>query len=254
MACEGCGKKVKFFCYYCYRPVPTLEGKIPQIRLPFKLEVVKHEEERDGKSTAIHAKVVAPHDVEIIAYSATCIDNVDIERTALLFPGPDAKNISDLDPGSFDKVIVIDGTWSQAKGMIYHNPRLQRMQKVTVNPRRTRFWRYQSFDERYMATIEAIYFLYRDSVRGMYNGEYDALMYFFKYFYDFIQSEYAATPEKSFHAKHQKGYISYKTAAPGSSHRQLKPRAGVGANYEFDSLDLDATFQEPQEEDQWSQA
>ncbi|KAJ2755669.1 hypothetical protein GGI19_001463 [Coemansia pectinata] len=250
MVCVECGKKVRFFCYQCLRPVSALEGKIPQIRLPFKLDVVKHEGEKDGKSTALHAKVMAPEDVEIIAYSANCLDDVDVERTALLFPGPDATNIADMDPASFDKVIVIDGTWRQAKGMLHHCQKLRQMRKVTVNPRRTKFWRYQNFDDSYMATIEAIYFLYRDSVSSGYNGEYDALMYFFKYFYDFIQSEYAARPEKSFHNKHQKGYIAYETAVPSTSLRQIKSSVVPEANYDFDDLDLDLAFQTPLDDQQ----
>ncbi|KAJ2029581.1 hypothetical protein IWW57_001657, partial [Coemansia sp. S610] len=164
LPCEYCGKKVRFFCYQCLRPVSALEGQVPQIRLPFKLDVVKHEGEKDGKSTALHAKVMAPEDVQVIAFSPTCLDDVDVERTALLYPGPDATNIADMDPASFDKVIVIDGTWRQAKGMLRHSPKLRNMRKVTVSPRRTKFWRYQNFDDSYMATIEAIYFLYRDSV------------------------------------------------------------------------------------------
>ncbi|KAI7834613.1 DTW domain-containing protein [Kickxella alabastrina] len=188
LACDLCGKKTKFFCYFCCRPVPQLAGKIPQIRLPFKMDVIKHARELDGKSTAVHAKIIAPEDIEIITYSDTCLDDVDPSRTALLFPGPDAQDISELDASTFDRVIVIDGTWSQAKGMVHNSIKLRRMQKVTVKPRRTRFWRYQNLDDSFMATIEAIYFLYRDSFKnGEYDGEYDALMYFYKYFYDFIQ-------------------------------------------------------------------
>ncbi|KAJ1820732.1 hypothetical protein GGH91_003200 [Coemansia sp. RSA 2671] len=155
-----------------------------------------------------------------------------------------------MDPASFDKVIVIDGTWRQAKGMLRHSPKLRNMRKVTVSPRRTKFWRYQNFDDSYMATIEAIYFLYRDSVLSGYNGEYDALMYFFKYFYDFIQSEYASNPEKHFHVKHQKGYIAYETAVPSTSLRQTKPSVVPDANYDFDALDLGLAFQEPLENQQ----
>ncbi|KAJ2708399.1 DTW domain-containing protein 1, partial [Coemansia spiralis] len=87
-ACSKCGKSVKFFCYRCGVPVPELEGEIPCIRLPFRLSVVKHAGELDGKSTALHAKIVAPNDVEIITYSADCLEGADVERMALLFPGP----------------------------------------------------------------------------------------------------------------------------------------------------------------------
>ncbi|KAJ1648666.1 hypothetical protein J3B02_004906 [Coemansia erecta] len=242
LPCETCGKKTKFFCYFCCKAVAPLEGKIPQIRLPFKMDILKHAKELDGKSTAVHAKIVAPEDIDIIIYADACLRNVDPTRTALLFPGPDAKDIADLDPLSFDRIVVIDGTWSQAKGMIHNNPRLQLMQKVTVKPRKTRFWRYQNLDESFMATIEAIYFLYRDSVGDSYNGEYDALMFFYKYFYDFIQSEYAANPEKPYHSKHQQGYIAYDKAVPSKNPRPRYQDTRAKVNYEFDELGLDAVF------------
>ncbi|KAJ2601162.1 hypothetical protein GGF39_001403 [Coemansia sp. RSA 1721] len=242
LPCDTCGKKTKFFCYFCCRPVAPLAGKIPQIRLPFKMDVLKHAKELDGKSTAIHAKLVAPEDIEIITYTDSCLRDVDPSRTALLFPGADAKDITELEPGSFDRVVVIDGTWSQAKGMIHNNVRLQLMQKVTVKPRKTRFWRYQNLDESFMATIEAIYFLYRDSVGDGYGGEYDALMYFYKYFYDFIQSEYAAHPEKHYHSKHQQGYIAYDRAEPSKNPRPLQHDTRAKCSYDFDELGLDAVF------------
>ncbi|KAI9504207.1 DTW domain-containing protein, partial [Coemansia spiralis] len=207
ISCSTCGKSVKFFCYHCCMPIPALSEKIPKIRLPFKLDIIKHPKELNGKSTALHAKIIAPEDVEIVSYSGSCMSGADISKTVLLFPGPDAKSISEMDPVLLDRAVVIDGTWSQAKTMVRDNPELHKMQKVTINPRTTRFWRYQNLDESYLATIEAIYFLYRDSIPNGYNGEYDALMYFYKYFYDLIQSEYAAVPEKRFHSRHQQDYI-----------------------------------------------
>ncbi|KAJ2159436.1 hypothetical protein GGF46_003035 [Coemansia sp. RSA 552] len=244
VACAACGKKVKFFCYYCCAAVSGLEGRVPCIQLPFKLDVVKHVKELDGKSTALHAKIIAPDDVEIITYSTGCLDSVDAQRTALLFPGPDAVDIASMDSTRFDRVVVIDGTWSQAKGMVRDSSQLQQMQKVTIKPRQTRFWRYQSLDRSYLATIEAIYFLYRDSVGDKYDGEYDALMFFYKYFYDYIQSEYAATPGRQFTRKHQQGYIAYETVAPSPAPRSAGRDTGSKANYDFDDLELDGVFGE----------
>ncbi|KAJ2385861.1 hypothetical protein H4S02_004127 [Coemansia sp. RSA 2611] len=242
VACETCGKSVKYFCYYCYRAVGELEGKVPQIRLPFKLDVVKHAKELDGKSTAIHAKVVAPEDVEIITYSDACLDGVDVERTALLYPGPDAQDVGTMDMSRVERVVVIDGTWSQARAMVRDSAQLQRMQKVTIRPRRTRFWRYQNMDEQYLATIEAIYFLYRDSAGSGYDGEYDALMYFFKYFYTYIQGEYAARPERRFHSRHQANYIDY-SAAQGGAERAARQRDDrTRVNYDFGDLELERVF------------
>ncbi|KAJ2820106.1 hypothetical protein IWW50_005189, partial [Coemansia erecta] len=221
--CKSCGKSVRFFCYYCYKPVAELEGRLPQIRLPFKLDVVKHAKELDGKSTAVHAKIVAPQDVEIITFSETCLDSVDVQRTALLFPGPDAQDVADMDMGGIERVVVIDGTWRQAKTMLRDCRQLQHMQKVTIKPRRTRFWRFQNMDDQYLATIEAIYFLYRDSMGSRYSGEYDALMYFYKYFYELIQGEYAARPERHYNRRHQANYIDYETASPNPNPRPARP-------------------------------
>ncbi|KAJ2567033.1 DTW domain-containing protein 1 [Coemansia sp. RSA 1813] len=88
ISCRSCGKSVKFFCYHCCKAVQELDGKIPTICLPFKLDVIKHPKEVNGKSTALHAKVIAPEDVEIVPYSEDCMSGVDTSRTVLLFPGP----------------------------------------------------------------------------------------------------------------------------------------------------------------------
>lgn len=37
-------------------------------QLPVKIDIIKHPNETDGKSTAIHAKILAPSDVTIYTY------------------------------------------------------------------------------------------------------------------------------------------------------------------------------------------
>lgn len=67
-ACSKCSKSRKFFCYTCYEPVGELRGKLPAIRLPVKIDIIKHQKENDGKSTAIHAALLAAGDVKIYTY------------------------------------------------------------------------------------------------------------------------------------------------------------------------------------------
>ncbi|KAJ1723785.1 hypothetical protein LPJ53_001902 [Coemansia erecta] len=250
VACDRCGKKVRFFCYVCCVPVGQLAGKIPQLRLPFKMDILKHSGELDGKSTAVHAKIIAPDDTRLMTYGPDSLADVDLDRTLLLFPGPDALDIAQVDQETFDRVVVIDGTWRQAKGMAREDARLRKMRKVTVHPRQTRFWRYQSLDDSFMATIEAIYFLYRDSVArgGAYAGEYDGLMFFYKYFYQFIQGEYAAQPEKRFTWRQRERYIDYERAPrkeAGGGQRKDRRDTSAKVDYEFaDDLALDAVFDE----------
>ncbi|KAJ2453458.1 hypothetical protein EV183_002211 [Coemansia sp. RSA 2336] len=242
VSCSSCGKSVKYFCYFCARPIAEIEDKVPQIQLPFKLDVIKHAKELEGKSTAIHAKIVAPQDVNIITYADDCLDGVDVQNMALLFPGPEAVDVAEMDMSQIERVVVIDGTWSQAKAMVKFNPQLQRMRKVTIKPRKTRFWRYQTVDDSYLATIEAIYFLYRDSVGSQYSGEYDALMYFYKYFYEHIQGVYAAQPERPFTWRHKKDYINYHGATPVPAPRSARNDVAK-ANYDIDDLGLDDMFE-----------
>ncbi|KAJ1862386.1 hypothetical protein LPJ73_000776 [Coemansia sp. RSA 2703] len=251
VACSKCGKKVRFFCYVCCVPVGQLVGKIPQLRLPFKMDILKHSGELDGKSTAVHAKIVAPSDTRLMTYGDDSLEGIDLARTLLLFPGPDAQDICQVDQATFDRVVVIDGTWRQAKGMVRDDPRLHLLRKVTVRPRQTRFWRYQSLDDSYMATIEAIYFLYRDSVvSGEYKGEYDGLMFFYKYFYHYIQEEYAAQPERRFTWRQRERYIDYERAPKDAAEARLRGKRDTSAkvDYEFaDDLALDAVFGESEE-------
>jgi len=42
--------------------------EIPKIRLPVKVDIIKHKKEIDGKSTSSHAKMIAPDDVEIYEF------------------------------------------------------------------------------------------------------------------------------------------------------------------------------------------
>ncbi|KAJ1670769.1 hypothetical protein EV182_008009, partial [Spiromyces aspiralis] len=76
----------------------------------------------------------------------------------------DAMCIDQIDPASFDQAIVVDGTWSQARSIMFHDQTVREFRTVTIHPRITRFWRFQNTDRSHMATIEAIYFLYRDFI------------------------------------------------------------------------------------------
>ncbi|CAJ0627171.1 15459_t:CDS:2 [Entrophospora sp. SA101] len=203
--CKLCNKPVKYYCYYCYKIVGIRkddEKFIPKLKLPIKIDIVKHNQELDGKSTAPHAKLIAPDDVEI--YSHENIPEItNPDRVLLLFPDPDAKLLKDISLDSFDKLIVVDGTWRQAISMTKKNPTFRKLRKVTIKPQKTLFWRYQNKNENYLATIEAIYYFLREydeislsnnnssnSNSYDYDGKYDNLLWYYKYFYELIQETY----------------------------------------------------------------
>ncbi|KAJ1981368.1 hypothetical protein H4R35_000759 [Dimargaris xerosporica] len=229
--CPQCHKPVKYFCYRCYTVVNVEPSAIPEVALPVNLTILKHPKEKDGKSTAVHAKIIAPHQTQILDFPSENTTLPDPDRSVLLFPSPDACRLADMDPATFDTVVVIDGTWSQARAMVKYSPALHQMRKVTIQPRQTRFWRYQQCDESYLATIEAIYFFYREysetyagrrpndspkcSLASVYDGRYDDLLFYYKYFYDHIQRLYRANPNRRFTRRQKEGYIDY-TADSGA--------------------------------------
>lgn len=67
-ACPKCGKSRKLFCYTCYVPIVELEQRLPTVQLPVQIDIIKHQREVDGKSTAVHAAILAPANVNFYTY------------------------------------------------------------------------------------------------------------------------------------------------------------------------------------------
>ncbi|KAM7405867.1 hypothetical protein PAMP_000285 [Pampus punctatissimus] len=94
LKCTKCGGSRMFFCYTCCSLVGVSLQEIPLIKLPVKIDIIKHPNETDGKSTAIHAKILAPSDVTIYTYP--CIPEFEKDKVVLVFPGPGAVTVSDM--------------------------------------------------------------------------------------------------------------------------------------------------------------
>ncbi|NXG44798.1 DTWD1 protein, partial [Psilopogon haemacephalus] len=95
--CPCCSSSRMFYCYTCFVPVETVPTKeIPTVKLPLKIDIIKHPNETDGKSTAVHAKLLAPDDVTIYKYP--CIPEYKEKRheIALVFPGPNSVSVKDI--------------------------------------------------------------------------------------------------------------------------------------------------------------
>ncbi|NXY87699.1 DTWD1 protein, partial [Alcedo cyanopectus] len=95
--CPQCSSSRMFYCYTCFVPVETVPTKeIPTVKLPLKIDIIKHPNETDGKSTAVHAKLLAPDDVTIYKYP--CIPEYQQKRheIALIFPGFNSVSVKDI--------------------------------------------------------------------------------------------------------------------------------------------------------------
>lgn len=118
-----------------------------------------------------------------------------------------------------DRVVLIDSTWNQSRG-IYADKRLQKIPTIVLQKRASQFWRHQRGSPRwYLSTIEALhqvllelhmcawgrsenYDSYLTSHYPVhskeenhplchpYNGQYDNLLYFFKFMYEKLHKLY----------------------------------------------------------------
>ncbi|KAM4677287.1 tRNA-uridine aminocarboxypropyltransferase 1 isoform 1-T2 [Discoglossus pictus] len=94
--CPKCHSSRMFYCYSCYVPVETVPiDAIPCVKLPVKIDIIKHPNETDGKSTAAHAKLLAQEDVTVYTYP--CIPEYEDNKheIVLVFPGPNSVSLQD---------------------------------------------------------------------------------------------------------------------------------------------------------------
>ncbi|XP_056268626.1 tRNA-uridine aminocarboxypropyltransferase 1, partial [Pseudoliparis swirei] len=217
LKCSKCGGSRMFFCYTCCSLLGVELQDIPLIKLPVKIDIIKHPNETDGKSTAVHARILAPADVTIYTYP--CFPDYEKAQVVLVFPGPGAVSVRDMmrclrdvagsrSPGScsqpcrkrlkaeapgaspLQRVVFIDSTWNQTN-KISSDERLQGLLRVELKTRKTCFWRSQKGKpDTYLATIEAIYYFLKDfreqCLAQEYDGEYDNLLFFYSYLHSVV--------------------------------------------------------------------
>ncbi|CAD5119248.1 unnamed protein product [Dimorphilus gyrociliatus] len=188
----------------------SIEKKIPNVTLPLKIDIIKHSREVDGKSTAVHAKVLSPDDVTIHTFPS--FPDYDASDCVLVFPSDDAKCLEDiyLEGGNncsrdddepvakrskkrIQKAVFIDSTWNQVKEII-RDDRLKNLARVRIPDKKTLFWRPQKGKpDTFLATIESIYYFVKEfSKVYRFNDEdtnLDDILYFFMFFCEQIKDK-----------------------------------------------------------------
>ncbi|XP_068715956.1 tRNA-uridine aminocarboxypropyltransferase 1-like [Montipora capricornis] len=215
--CPNCRASRKYYCYECYVTVGVERNLIPTVKLPIKVDIVKHQGELFGKSTATHACILAPDDVTIYGYPAVP-EFKDQSKAIVVFPAEDAVSLKtigethhnntctdsiqspDSDSSLFDRVVFIDSTWQQCHKIVTDR-RLGGLQKVKLENAVTNFWRPQrKKPDTCLATIEAIYHFFQEYdkhiLKREYNGKYDNLLFFFSFQYNLIQDEKTRSKKK----------------------------------------------------------
>jgi len=192
--CTGCGKSGKFYCTRCLKPLLPDPGLLPRLTLPISVDIIKHERELDGKTTAFHAMILAPHQVTLIDFpfkDTSPLADYTHETTVVLFPGPGSVRLADLAGlERVTRVVVLDATWTSVSNILASNV-LRGLRTVRLEPQEAHFWRL-SRNPSHVSTIEAIWHFFRDyeaAVGRRADGAHpDDLLFFFAFFYLLVGS------------------------------------------------------------------
>lgn len=207
LLCPSCLRRRSIYCYTCAQFM-TNEGQnleIPRMNLPFHVDIIKHVSELDSKSTALHAKLLAPDRVTLYSYpdELNSFEKAFNDETSLLlFPSDRSISIEEVNWSKIERLIVLDGTWNQVHGMTLH-PYLQKVSYVRIEHAETLFWRSngrgRSDRPNLLATIEAIYHFFRQhatTTKGSYEGQYDNLLFLFVHTYNKVRQNMSSRFEK----------------------------------------------------------
>ena len=195
-----------------HRPCVSPSNSICKVLSHRKLDThssdsIKHSRENLKKSTAIHAKVIAPEDVTLYSEEdlPSFLDSSGCEELFVLYPHQHAIPMTELQEAP-KRVVVLDGTWVQTRGIL--RALEQKPVKMTFltlsHDYSTVYWRYQDRRASCLATIEAIYYMFKEWHCRSHDADsknaggpnepvpcpYDDLLYYFVFFRDLIVSGY----------------------------------------------------------------
>ena len=131
-------------CGECLRPVtvcwcPHLPS--PRLEVATKIIVLQHpgELKRNIRTCRMLELGLAPHCVSVKTGRKFPGHHQDLSlalshpATRLLYPGPGAQPLDSLHPSEVSSLVILDGTWDQARKLYSHNPALQRLGKVSLS-------------------------------------------------------------------------------------------------------------------------
>ncbi|KAF0692524.1 Aste57867_16408 [Aphanomyces stellatus] len=124
-------------CPTCKRPLSVCFCDLipsPKLTTRFHIHCIQHPNEAKRKalsSVPLLEHALAQFTLEVATQTTMLQD--DSSPTVLLFPGPDATILSPTSLRSNLTLVVVDGTWKEAKKIVQHDPRLQSLPRVLVH-------------------------------------------------------------------------------------------------------------------------
>lgn len=164
--CPSCERSYKFYCPVCCLTIGKPQDvAVPSLTLPLQVHIWFQDKVK--KSTAPHAKILAPHNVEIIQYplETTQADGEPAaplmytrEDTVVVYPSYESETLADLTAEDLQKLktlVFIDCPWQKAPAIL-QDPALANVRcvKLAKPPLESNFWRYHTAGKGCVSTIE----------------------------------------------------------------------------------------------------
>ncbi|HXU71706.1 MAG TPA: tRNA-uridine aminocarboxypropyltransferase [Polyangia bacterium] len=130
-------------CARCRRPeVVCYCAQLPELPTRTRVVVLQHPRERRvGIGTARMAQLALPN--SLLRVGIDFADDPVVRAVLagaapsyLLFPGPGARDVRELPLEQPITLVVVDGTWSQARTLVRVNPALAALPRIAFTPRR----------------------------------------------------------------------------------------------------------------------
>ena len=159
---EPAGARVR--CFTCWKPEShCLCGRVPRVANRTHVTILQHPRERfhaigTARIARLGLEQVALHVPSAPVTRSLFVDARPPGAAGLLFPGPDARELATLAPGERpDALVVLDGTWGQARKLYRANPWLDALPRYALAPALPTNYRIRRAPRAsYVSTIEAI--------------------------------------------------------------------------------------------------
>ena len=150
------------FCYRCWRTkILCLCNHVKPVRNQVEILYLQHPNERTMPfNTARLAHLSLPHSrlVHGLRFDGTKVIEDLLQRKSrvgILFPSATAKELSEA-PADLETLVIIDGTWREARKMIYLSPSLLEFPHYAFVPEKPSNYRIRKEPkENFISTIEA---------------------------------------------------------------------------------------------------
>jgi DTW domain-containing protein YfiP len=153
-------------CFGCFRPLKLCYcSTIPVVDNRTSVHILQHRRERSHPfNTARIVNLALQRSQLMVGHNTELADRFDQVKLSsgagLLFPGLDARVLSELTPSEFpDELIVPDGTWHHVKTLLRDIPRLQELPRYCLAPMNPSRYRIRREPHAHgLSTLEAVVF------------------------------------------------------------------------------------------------